>query len=357
MTRIVDAVTYRALAVRRSHKRTVETLYLALEVPAEIAEIALSDMKTAARVRNPDGTEASYVTYGARFFEPVVDVNDGRPIFGAEVDDYFAGRTHRASLAGFSSVVLSSDRRSPARLTLANQLPRGVGDDIKTIISDDTEQRMLEVQRQMAAFVLVDGTLWRDVGEPSWIIRRRYGRARLAPQMQAGIPDGDPGNLVFRLDRAMDADRYVRELSKKIRTRYDGSEPFVDLIEAPLRRNDRLQSALALGQCVVELLPQGWLRLMPREAILQWSELRVTVKAIVAGGAVDADIVAGRAGRLLDVLDGLILNRYGEEDRAAAKRCLFDVLSRWTNYEGGMLTVPSFDETDDEALSALTMAP
>lgn len=354
MTRIVNVITHRAVSVRKLRKRTAEILHLALNVPAEVAEIAPSEMRRVARVRNPDGTQASFTAYDGRFFEPAIDVEDRRPICGEKIDDYFAGRTHRHGLAGFSTVVLPSDSRGQS--TLANRLPTEVGDDVREIVSDNSEERALEVRRQMAGFVLINGVLWRQMVEPAWIIVTA-GRSRFAPSLRAGFPKDNAWNLVFRLDRPMDADRYVRGLSKHLRARYEGAVPSSDLAEAPLQRDDRLQAALALGQRVVELLPQGWLRLMPRDAILQWSELRDTIKTVEAGVTVNADTLAGCAGRLLEALDALTLNRHGDDDRAAARKRLFDVLSRWTSCEGGSLAVPSLDETDDEALSSLVGAP
>jgi hypothetical protein len=346
MTRIVTAVTHRAVQVRKLRKRTVEVVHLRLAVPVGIREIAASEMRTAAMARNPDWTWEKFFVHDGRYLTPATD--DGGPVQDEAVDSYFAGEVRsewQPAFTQFSPAGHEAPR--PAAL-----LPEIAGDDVREIVSDDTEQRTAEVRRHAEGFALVDGKLWRPSPEPSWTISRA-AKGRHLPVLRA-TADPDPDAIAtFRLDRFAEADRFVRAVAKALKRRYEAAEPTVTLDGAPLDRDDRLESAKFLGQRVYDLCPKGWLRLMPRDAILQWYDLREDVAAAEAGAAGAADAIASRVGRILEAMDSLALNPNGEEDRVAAKRSLFAVLSRWTDYEGGSLAVPAFEDIDEDALAAL----
>lgn len=345
MTRLVTAVTYRAVRVRKLHKRNVETVHLRLEVPVGIRQIGASEMRAAVRVCNPDKTRQTFFVHGGRFFLPAD--GDRAKVAGAAVDAYFAGEARGNWRPAFSRFVPEGDH---ARLAVT--LPLEPGDDVRQIVSDNSEQRAVEVRRQAEGFVLVDGELWRPSPEPCWTISRA-AKGRDVPVLRA-TADPDPDAIAtFRIDRFAEADRFVRTVRKALKRRYEAAVPTVVLDDAPLSRDDRLDAAKFLGRRVYDLCPKGWLRLMPREAILQWYDLREDLSAAEAGDAGAADAIAGRVGRILGALDELALNRHGDEDRTAAKRSLFDVLARWTDYEGGTLAVPALDETDDAALASL----
>lgn len=345
MTRLVTALTYRTVGVRRLRKRTVETIHLRLEVPAEVREVSSGEMKTVVRARNPDWTFETFSAYGGQYFAPVAS-RDGS-IRGAAVDRFFAGTVQSTSQPAFAQVRAADG----AAAQLAIRLPHSAGDDVREIVSDDAEQREIEVRRQVADYVLVDGELWRPAPEPTWTISRPT-KGRDLPVLRATLDPHPEAIATFRIDRFAEADRFVRSVCKAWKRRYEAAEPSASLDGAPLNRNDRLDAARFLGQRVYDLCPSGWLRLMSREAILHWYDLRDDLKAAESGEAAAADAIAVRVGRLLEELNGLSLNRHGREDRAAAKKRLFDVLTRWTEYEGGTLAVPSLDESDDQALSA-----
>lgn len=350
MTRIVTALTYRTVAVRQLRKRTVEEMHLRMAVPAEIREITSSEMRVAVRARNPDWTFETFSVYDGRYFVPVAS-RDG-PVQGASVDRFFAGAVQNGPQPGFVRVPATDGKDG----RLASLLPQSVGDNVREIVFDDAEQRSIDVRRIVAEHVLVDGNLWRPAPEPTWTVSRA-AKGRDVPVLRATLDPHPDAIANFRIDRFADADRFVRSVSKALKRRYEAAEPSVMLDDAPINRNDRLDAAIFLGRRVYELCPSGWLRLMPREAILQWYDLPEDLKAAEKGEPAAADAIAGKVVRILGAIDGLILNRHGEEDRAVAKKRLFDVLSRWTDYEGGSLAVPSLAESDDQALSALMGEP
>ena len=353
MSRLVSAATSRELRVRLRRKRNPETLHLRMDVPAEIAEINSDAMVTAATARGPDGQESEYKAYAGRFFVPVHEYENGKPVKGKAVDAFFAGTLPMCRIhPDFSELQKPGEKY----MMHARALPTGTeGHDIVEIVSDNSEDRATEVRRKMAGFVLVDGALWRSMPEPVWVVRKEP-KGRLPLVLEASFDAPAEGNMVFRLDRADDADRYVRGLSKALRRAYSGGRPSAAVGSGILQRDDRLHSVVAMGARVVSLCPKGWLQLLPRDAISAWLHLREDIKTTKAGHVAPdtAEQIAARTGLVLAAIDGLVLNSHGEADRTEAKKELYDVLKRWSDFEGGTLDVPALDDEEAEALAGLS---
>jgi hypothetical protein len=338
---IVNAVTCRTIEARRSRRRRTETIRLRMAVPVEIREVGAGETRLAARIVSAIGQRSDFKACDGAFVERI----PGEAIRGGGVLRYFDGTLFGARPAFGLYVGDGGVGRSAALL------PAVVDEDVREIVSDDGEERAAEVRREAAAHLVVDGELWRPAEEPVWQVAR-MADSEPAP-LRAVSGREDDGSAVFRLDRADEADRYVREIHRFRRRRYQIASPKVDVLEFEPRFDDRLHSAAALGRRVVDTLPgKAWLHLLPSEAILRWCDLR---EAVAAGR--DAEAIVRGAGRLLSEIGRLDLNRNGEEDRQALLRSLHEPLLRWTGYEDGRLDGAGLDAVEDDAVAALVGAP
>ncbi len=336
MSRIVTAVAHRVAEVRRLRRRNTEKVLLRLEVPAEIAEVGHDALALAATVRDPDGRLLRFHAHEGRFVEPV----EGN-VRADQVADYFGGRLRH--LAPPFRVPSGPGATAPGVRHVAD-LPAEVDAGVREMAGDDGEAAALAVRRHVGGHLLVEGLLWRGSAEPYWSVTRQ-GEAVSLRAATRTVP-GNEEIASFRLDRAACADRYARAAAHRRRRRYDAAEPQVLFGGVAFGRDDRLEAAAALGRRVVELLPEGWLRLLPAGAIVDWCRLRDDL----AAGPRGADDLARRAYRLIDAVDGIELNANGTEDRSKLKRHLADAVARFGEHEDPL--PPELMEASDEAALA-----
>jgi hypothetical protein len=178
-----------------------------------------------------------------------------------------------------------------------------------------------------------------------------------------------------RLDAAKKLAAIVGRKEKSSETRYEiHTGSWIEHLDASvLRRNDRLLVAQSICERIVEGATHRWLRLLPPESTAVWSRLRTATRALTKGDASVCDQAAGLAKRIVDDIEALPVNTYGQawkgylldvtrpfleepgnvQSPSFNRTSLAETIKRWTRMEGGVFADPDLSAEEIGAISEI----
>lgn len=325
--------THMNAQVRKAGARKAIDISLRIDVPADIVVASTDEAPAVLRTTHVEkgaAVERQYRGFDGRLFEPVT-APDGRPVDQARFQKFLGleqeASDWRSPFATSDETLVSPNAKKPVA---TKALPHEREAGFKEVVKDDRVQRMAEVARAAAAFLVVDGVVHRECMAPRWVIRETDKRKL---SMVAETSPTWPSMDSFAIDRPAEAYAYLAMKSKHLRTAPEFKLGPKEVDQAGLPIGDALSLsgcrvegsvapscsdvvavAAAYGRALaVETAP--FLGALPRPAVDPWIEARDVAKELGPFDEVAAGVVFAAADEFNDIVREVDLNAADQKKR------------------------------------------
>ena len=325
--------THMNATVRKAGARKAIDIALRIDVPADVLVASEAEAPTVLRTKHVEKGSAvvrEYRGFDGRLFEPV-RLADEAPVTAAQFGDLLAIRgepdTWRSPFATGEEKFVSPDAKKPVA---TRNLPHERDAGFREVVKDDRAERMADVARAAAGFLVVDGIVHRECTAPRWVVRETDKRKL---SMVAETNPDWPSMDSFAIGRAAEAYAYLALKTKHLRTSSEIKLGPKDVDEAGLPVGDALARsgcsvvgevqpscadavavAAAYGRALaIETAP--FLGALPRPAVDPWIEARDVARALGPFDEIEAGVVFAAAEEFNEIMRETELNAADQKKR------------------------------------------
>lgn len=329
----VMVTTHMNATVRKAGARKPIEISLRIDVPADVVVAAAEEAPTVLRTKHVEKGAAilrEYRGFEGRLFEPVRLPND-LAVTAGQFADLLALRGEpdawRSPFATVEEKFVSPDAKKPVA---TRNLPHERDTGFREVVKDDRTERMAEVAKAAAGFLVVDGIVHRECMAPRWVIRETDKRKiSMVAETSADWPSMDS----FAIGRVAEAYAYLALKTKHLRTSPEIKLGAKDVDQAGLpigdalalsgcsvegevapSCNDAVAVAAAYGRALaVETAP--FLGALPRPAVDPWIEARDVARQLGPFDEIEAGVVFAAAEEFNDIMRETELNPADQKKR------------------------------------------